>query len=185
MGSSAGMSQQRSRYSTTAGNDHRAFISSSRLSAFSATSTCFTAPILSSSLRVKPSIFGVPACSAVNFATKDFVHVLCIAIKFQVYIFVLFNSVVRAINPSLLYRLHSFHVPQEHVGSSSIHWLATMKLLSLFPMFAAVCSATGPSHRPVDFKKWNPPGYRDVRSPCPLLNSLANHDIIPHNGKGE
>lgn len=36
----------------------------------------------------------------------------------------------------------------------------------------------------VDFTKWAPPGPGDVRSPCPGLNSLANHGILPRNGKG-
>ncbi|KAF2110214.1 Chloroperoxidase [Lophiotrema nucula] len=36
----------------------------------------------------------------------------------------------------------------------------------------------------IDFKNWHPPIPGDVRSPCPLLNSLANHDILPRNGKG-
>ena len=31
---------------------------------------------------------------------------------------------------------------------------------------------------------WSPPGPGDVRSPCPGLNALANHGILPHNGKG-
>ena len=31
---------------------------------------------------------------------------------------------------------------------------------------------------------WSPAGPGDVRSPCPGLNSLANHGILPHNGKG-
>lgn len=36
----------------------------------------------------------------------------------------------------------------------------------------------------VDFTQWAPPGPGDVRSPCPGLNSLANHGILPRNGKG-
>lgn len=35
-----------------------------------------------------------------------------------------------------------------------------------------------------NFSTWSPPGPGDVRSPCPGLNSLANHGILPHNGKG-
>ncbi|KAK5114090.1 hypothetical protein LTR62_002659 [Meristemomyces frigidus] len=31
---------------------------------------------------------------------------------------------------------------------------------------------------------WSPPGPGDVRSPCPALNTLANHDLLPHSGKG-
>ncbi|WPH00419.1 Chloroperoxidase [Acrodontium crateriforme] len=29
-----------------------------------------------------------------------------------------------------------------------------------------------------------PPGPGDVRSPCPALNSLANHGFLPHSGQG-
>lgn len=35
----------------------------------------------------------------------------------------------------------------------------------------------------VDFTNWHPPGPGDVRGPCPCLNSLANHNILPHNGR--
>ena len=31
---------------------------------------------------------------------------------------------------------------------------------------------------------WIPAGPGDVRSPCPGLNALANHGILPRNGKG-
>ncbi|KAK8065500.1 Cloroperoxidase [Apiospora hydei] len=30
---------------------------------------------------------------------------------------------------------------------------------------------------------WTPPGPGDVRGPCPMLNSLANHAYLPHDGK--
>ncbi|KAK5125344.1 hypothetical protein LTR85_000453 [Meristemomyces frigidus] len=33
------------------------------------------------------------------------------------------------------------------------------------------------------FTNFTPPGSGDVRSPCPGLNSLANHGFIHHNGK--
>lgn len=35
----------------------------------------------------------------------------------------------------------------------------------------------------IDFENWAPPGPGDVRGPCPAMNSMANHHIIPHNGK--
>lgn len=35
----------------------------------------------------------------------------------------------------------------------------------------------------LDFGDWHPPVSGDVRSPCPALNSLANHGFIPRNGK--
>lgn len=34
------------------------------------------------------------------------------------------------------------------------------------------------------FPAWTPPGPNDLRSPCPGLNSLANHGFLPHDGKG-
>ncbi|ESZ94018.1 hypothetical protein SBOR_5596 [Sclerotinia borealis F-4128] len=34
------------------------------------------------------------------------------------------------------------------------------------------------------FTAWSPPGPGDVRSPCPAMNSLANHGFLPHNGRG-
>ncbi|KAK4452620.1 Chloroperoxidase [Podospora aff. communis PSN243] len=33
------------------------------------------------------------------------------------------------------------------------------------------------------FDKWSPPGPYDVRGPCPMLNTLANHGFLPHDGK--
>lgn len=30
---------------------------------------------------------------------------------------------------------------------------------------------------------WHPPGVDDVRAPCPMLNTLANHGFLPHDGK--
>ncbi|GAB7347229.1 hypothetical protein MBLNU459_g3331t1 [Dothideomycetes sp. NU459] len=34
------------------------------------------------------------------------------------------------------------------------------------------------------FPAWHPPQAGEVRSPCPGLNALANHDICPRSGKG-
>lgn len=33
-----------------------------------------------------------------------------------------------------------------------------------------------------DDSTWAAPGATDLRAPCPLLNSLANHGFLPHNG---
>lgn len=35
----------------------------------------------------------------------------------------------------------------------------------------------------LDFLNWAAPGPSDVRGPCPALNSLANHNLIPHSGR--
>ncbi|KAL5393248.1 hypothetical protein DPSP01_000079 [Paraphaeosphaeria sporulosa] len=35
----------------------------------------------------------------------------------------------------------------------------------------------------VKWDNWSRPGEKDVRSPCPAINSLANHNILPHSGK--
>ncbi|ETS74409.1 hypothetical protein PFICI_14275 [Pestalotiopsis fici W106-1] len=31
--------------------------------------------------------------------------------------------------------------------------------------------------------EWHPPSVGDVRGPCPMLNTLANHGYLPHSGK--
>lgn len=35
----------------------------------------------------------------------------------------------------------------------------------------------------INFTHWHPPVPGDLRSPCPALNALANHCIIPHDGR--
>lgn len=50
-------------------------------------------------------------------------------------------------------------------------------ILSFVPFLLSFVSA-------IDFGQWSPPGPHDVRSPCPGLNAMANHDILPHSGKG-
>lgn len=35
----------------------------------------------------------------------------------------------------------------------------------------------------VNFEDWHPPTPGDARSPCPGLNSLANHGILPRDGR--
>lgn len=47
------------------------------------------------------------------------------------------------------------------------------------PLFSLLTLASSQS-----FTIWTPPGPDDLRSPCPGLNSLANHGFIPHDGKG-
>ncbi|KAG0649825.1 sterigmatocystin biosynthesis peroxidase stcC [Hyphodiscus hymeniophilus] len=50
--------------------------------------------------------------------------------------------------------------------------------------FTAALAALLSVVRAQDFSTWSPPGPGDVRSPCPGLNALANHGILPHDGKG-
>ncbi|KAI5245638.1 Cloroperoxidase [Aureobasidium subglaciale] len=33
-----------------------------------------------------------------------------------------------------------------------------------------------------DINAWHPAGPSDLRGPCPMMNTLANHGFIPHNG---
>ncbi|OGM49746.1 hypothetical protein ABOM_001808 [Aspergillus bombycis] len=44
--------------------------------------------------------------------------------------------------------------------------------------FSAALASAIPQEIP-----WSPPGPDDVRSPCPVLNALANHNILQHDGK--
>ena len=49
-------------------------------------------------------------------------------------------------------------------------------LLLVISLLASAASA-------VSYNNWSPAGQDDSRSPCPGLNSLANHGILPHSGK--
>jgi hypothetical protein len=44
-----------------------------------------------------------------------------------------------------------------------------------------------PSHaagHKLSWPAYTPPGKGDSRSPCPMINAMANHGILPHDGKG-
>lgn len=47
----------------------------------------------------------------------------------------------------------------------------------------AVLSLTSITIAQANWEDWHPPSSGDVRGPCPALNSLANHGILPRNGK--
>lgn len=51
--------------------------------------------------------------------------------------------------------------------------------LSTSPLFTGSVAGAAVNPHP-----WIKPGPGDVRSPCPGLNTLANHGILPRNGKG-
>jgi len=48
---------------------------------------------------------------------------------------------------------------------------------SILPAFAAISPALA------GFDTWSAAGPYDVRAPCPMLNTLANHGFLPHDGK--
>jgi hypothetical protein len=52
-----------------------------------------------------------------------------------------------------------------------------MKVQSLLLAFASIATAE------LNFGDWHPPVEGEVRSPCPVLNALANHGFIPRDGK--
>lgn len=54
-----------------------------------------------------------------------------------------------------------------------------MHIISLF----SVLALNGVALATIDFNNWAPTGPGDVRGPCPAMNSLANHHIIPHDGR--
>lgn len=54
-----------------------------------------------------------------------------------------------------------------------------MRLLLIFCLFITSTLAIAR-----EFPPWTAPSHDDVRSPCPALNTLANHGIIPKSGRG-
>lgn len=54
-----------------------------------------------------------------------------------------------------------------------------MKSFTILSFLASAASTTAQN-----FTSWEAAGANDVRSPCPALNTLANHGFLPHSGKG-
>ncbi|KAI0133788.1 Chloroperoxidase [Xylariales sp. AK1849] len=54
---------------------------------------------------------------------------------------------------------------------------------SLLSALAAARAFAQPSYEQSSLPDWHPPGPGDARAPCPMLNSLANHGYLPHDGK--
>ncbi|KAE8373856.1 Chloroperoxidase [Aspergillus bertholletiae] len=55
--------------------------------------------------------------------------------------------------------------------------------MKFIPLVLSAAFANALSREPPHPLPWSPPGPGDVRSPCPVLNALANHDILQHDGK--
>ncbi|KAL7953144.1 Chloroperoxidase [Trichoderma compactum] len=47
----------------------------------------------------------------------------------------------------------------------------------------AIASLIALSAASEGLRPWEAPGPNDLRSPCPMLNTLANHGYLPHNGR--
>ncbi|KAI2793986.1 hypothetical protein POX_a00576 [Penicillium oxalicum] len=56
---------------------------------------------------------------------------------------------------------------------------------AVITVIAATCLGASVSALPADHPPvaWRPAGPGDVRGPCPMLNTLANQDFIPHHGR--
>lgn len=50
-------------------------------------------------------------------------------------------------------------------------------------LFLLVCALIALACADANFADWHPRSDGQVRSPCPALNSLANHGILPRDGK--
>jgi hypothetical protein len=58
--------------------------------------------------------------------------------------------------------------------------------MMMFTLLVIAIVASAASAHPSDQAgtlSWAPPGPGDVRAPCPMLNTLANHGFLPHDGK--
>ncbi|QKX61976.1 uncharacterized protein TRUGW13939_09132 [Talaromyces rugulosus] len=58
-----------------------------------------------------------------------------------------------------------------------------MKSAILLAYFALPWAFATPQHA-IDSPHWKPAGPNDFRGPCPMMNTLANHGYLPHDGKG-
>ncbi|KAI0410241.1 Chloroperoxidase [Xylaria grammica] len=59
-----------------------------------------------------------------------------------------------------------------------------MKFTALFTVASAFVPASGLYNHGRDSTfEWAPPGPDDLRGPCPMMNSLANHGFLPRDGR--
>ncbi|KAI7267204.1 Cloroperoxidase [Hortaea werneckii] len=63
-----------------------------------------------------------------------------------------------------------------------------MKLALICPWILSAFASAHPRYRQQatptgSFHEWAPAGPDDFRGPCPMLNTLANHGFLPHDGK--
>ncbi|CZT23931.1 related to chloroperoxidase [Ramularia collo-cygni] len=65
---------------------------------------------------------------------------------------------------------------------ASLAFLATIVNTQALDLVALLAGGAAPDSDP-RWLDWKPAGYGDSRSPCPGLNSLANHGFLNHNGK--
>ncbi|KFA56383.1 hypothetical protein S40293_05040 [Stachybotrys chartarum IBT 40293] len=56
-----------------------------------------------------------------------------------------------------------------------------MKLFQLSTLMSTAAAVTIPEW--ASYFRWTAPGPGDVRGPCPMLNTLANHGYLPHDGR--
>ncbi|KAL4805111.1 Chloroperoxidase [Aspergillus unguis] len=54
--------------------------------------------------------------------------------------------------------------------------------LALFSVAIGLASAS-PHYGDADITHWMAPGDSDFRGPCPMMNTLANHNFLPHDGR--
>ncbi|KAI0141973.1 Chloroperoxidase [Pestalotiopsis sp. NC0098] len=61
--------------------------------------------------------------------------------------------------------------------------LASSGAVAAFSLSASVGLSVGASSSAPAGHEWRAAGLGDSRSPCPMLNSMANHGWLPHDGK--
>ncbi|KAF5343164.1 hypothetical protein D9758_017056 [Tetrapyrgos nigripes] len=61
--------------------------------------------------------------------------------------------------------------------------LGLIRLFSFFLIFEGIAAMASPYQNQTEIHHFQAPGEGDVRSPCPFLNTLANHGYVPRSGK--
>ena len=89
-----------------------------------------------------------------------------------------FDSKLRL--PSRLSSLLFPHsTPQHNLGPEHSKTATSYTMKYTLLILSAVTSVSAYA----DFGNWKGPGKDDIRGPCPVLNTLANHHLIPHDGR--
>ncbi|ORY56325.1 Chloroperoxidase [Pseudomassariella vexata] len=58
-----------------------------------------------------------------------------------------------------------------------------MKFTILSTTLTFALASANPHFRRGNTSEWEPAGADDLRGPCPMMNTLANHGFLPHDGR--
>ncbi|KAI5919028.1 Chloroperoxidase [Camillea tinctor] len=88
-------------------------------------------------------------------------------------------------NALLRYQCCTIHLHHFHSFSKPTFVYQAPIMIFPFTLLLSISTAlASPHYARGSIEGWAPAGPNDFRGPCPMMNTLANHGFLPHDGKG-